>query len=49
VIEDADAGIEAAKNAGMIAIGYGNAKDSDLTDIKLESFRDLIDIVKKED
>lgn len=49
VIEDADAGIEAAKNAGMIAIGYGNAKDSDLTDIKLESFSDLIDIVKKED
>lgn len=49
VIEDADAGIEAAKNAGMIAIGYGNAKESELTDFKLETFSDLIDIIKKED
>lgn len=48
VIEDADAGIEAAKNAGMIAIGYGGAKDSELTDIKLNTFSDLIDIVKKD-
>jgi beta-phosphoglucomutase len=48
VIEDAEAGIEAAKNAGMIAIGYGSAKDSELTDIKLETFSDLINIVKKD-
>lgn len=49
VIEDAEAGIDAAKNAGMIAIGYGNAKDSELTDIKLETFSDLLDIIKKGD
>ncbi|AUD63805.1 beta-phosphoglucomutase [Tenericutes bacterium MO-XQ] len=49
VIEDAEAGIEAAKNADMIAIGFGNAKESELTDIKLETFSDLLDIVKKED
>jgi beta-phosphoglucomutase len=48
VIEDAEAGIEAAKNAGMIAIGYGSAKDSELIDIKLDKFSDLIDIVKKD-
>ena len=48
VIEDADSGIQAAKNAGMIAIGYGNAKDSELTDIKLETFSDLLDIIKKD-
>ena len=47
VIEDAEAGLEAAKNAGMIAIGYGNAKDSELTDIKLETFSDLLEIIKK--
>jgi beta-phosphoglucomutase len=48
VIEDADSGIQAAKNAGMLAIGYGNAKDSELTDIKLETFSDLLDIIKKD-
>lgn len=48
VIEDADSGIQAAKNAGMLAIGYGNAKDSELTDVKLETFNDLLDIIKKD-
>ncbi len=48
VIEDADSGIQAAKNAGMLAIGYGNAKDSELTDVKLETFSDLLDIIKKD-
>ena len=49
VIEDADSGIQAAKNAGMLAIGYDNAKDSEQTDVKLETFSDLLDIIKKED
>jgi beta-phosphoglucomutase len=49
VIEDADSGIQAAKNAGMLAIGYGSAKDSEQTDVKLETFSDLLDIIKKED
>jgi len=48
VIEDADSGIQAAKNAGMLAIGYGNAKDSELTDVRLETFSDLLDIIKKD-
>jgi beta-phosphoglucomutase len=49
VIEDADSGIQAAKNAGMLAIGYGSAKGSEQTDVKLETFSDLLDIIKKED
>ncbi len=49
VIEDADSGIQAAKNAGMLAIGYGSAKNSEQTDVKLERFSDLLDIIKKED
>ena len=49
VIEDADSGIQAAKNAGMLAIGYGSAKNSEQTDVKLETFSDLLDIIKKED
>ena len=48
VIEDAEAGLEAAKLAGMIAIGYGSAKGSELADIELNRFSDLIDIVKKD-
>jgi beta-phosphoglucomutase len=48
VIEDAEAGLEAAKHAGMIAIGYGGAKDSELADIELNTFSDLIEIVKKD-
>lgn len=49
VIEDADSGIQAAKNAGMLAIGYGSAKSSEQTDVKLETFSDLLDIIIKED
>lgn len=48
VIEDAEAGLEAAKHAGMIAIGYGSAKGSELADIELNTFSDLIEIVKKD-
>lgn len=46
VIEDAVAGLEAAKACHMIAIGIGDAKDSDLADYKLNEFKDLINIIK---
>ena len=46
VIEDAVSGLEAAKACGMIAIGIGEAKESDLADYKLNEFTDLLEIVK---
>lgn len=45
VIEDAVAGLEAAKTCGMIAIGYNDAKDSELSDYKLDKFSDLVDLI----
>ena len=46
VIEDAEAGLEAAVRAGMLAIGYAGARDSDLKNIGLEQFRDLLKFFK---
>ena len=45
VVEDAIAGLEAAKTCGMTTIGYGDAKDSELSDHKLEKFSDLINLI----
>ena len=44
VVEDAEAGLEAAVRAGMLAIGYAGARDSDLKVIGLEKFSDLLKI-----
>lgn len=41
VIEDAIAGIEAAKKGGMLAIGIKDAKNTPLSDIKSDSFEDI--------
>lgn len=49
VVEDATAGLRAAKAGHMIAIGIGEAKDSEYADYKLENFKDILDIVKKID
>ena len=45
VVEDAIAGLEAAKTCGMTTIGYGDAKDSELSDHKLKKFSDLINLI----
>ncbi|MBS5062179.1 MAG: beta-phosphoglucomutase [Hungatella hathewayi] len=44
VVEDSRAGIDAAKSAGAIAIGMGDACGYDTTDIELGRFSDLIPI-----
>jgi len=41
VIEDAEAGIQAAKAAGMLAVAVGDARKSPLADIRLESLAEL--------
>jgi beta-phosphoglucomutase len=46
VIEDAIAGLKAAKDGNMIAVGIGEAKDSDLADYRIETFSDLLETVK---
>jgi beta-phosphoglucomutase len=47
VIEDASAGIEAAKKARMYAIGIGAAKNSKLCDLSVDNIAEIIEIVKK--
>jgi beta-phosphoglucomutase len=47
VVEDAVAGIQAAKAAGMTACAVGDAKSSDLPDYKMASLHDLISISEK--
>ena len=44
VVEDAYAGIEAAKSAGMTAIGIGDAAKCDEADYRIASFCELIKI-----
>lgn len=44
VIEDAEAGIVAAKNAGMAAAAIGDACKCDQADYKLSTFSDLLNI-----
>lgn len=46
VVEDAYAGIDAAKAAGMIAVAIGDAASYDKADFKIQSFTELIDIAK---
>lgn len=42
VIEDAESGIDAAKNGGMMAVAIGNATSYGRSDIRLETFIDLL-------
>lgn len=46
VVEDAYAGIDAAKEAGMIAVAIGDAVNYRKSDYKIQSFIELIDIAK---
>lgn len=46
VIEDAVAGLEAAKAGGMIAVGIGDAKDSELADYQIDNVKDLLEIFR---
>ena len=46
VVEDAQAGLQAAANAGMDSAGIGEAAGSDLAVYRLERFSDLIEVVK---
>ncbi len=45
VVEDAHAGIDAAKSGGMYAAGIGGAATYEKTDISLETFADLLKYV----
>lgn len=47
VVEDAEAGIEAAKKGGMYAVGIGEAAKSINADESLKTFSELVDIVDK--
>ena len=47
VVEDAEAGIEAAKKGGMYAAGIGEAAKSINADESLKTFSGLVDIVDK--
>lgn len=47
VVEDAEAGIEAAKKGGMYATGIGEAAKSINADESLKTFSELVDIVDK--
>ena len=44
VVEDAKAGIEAAKSAGMLAAGIGDAADYEGCDFRLERITDILKI-----
>ncbi|WP_310605397.1 beta-phosphoglucomutase [Anaerosporobacter sp.] len=46
VVEDASAGIDAAKAAGMTAIGIGEASKYEKTDVPIASFEELIQITQ---
>ena len=41
---DAEAGLQAAKAAGMDAAGIGEASRSDIADYRLESFSQLLEL-----
>ena len=45
VVEDAEAGIDAAKAGRMSAIGIGDARKYDKTDFPISKFQDLLTIV----
>lgn len=46
VVEDAYAGIDAAKAGGMLAAGLGDAREYEKTDYPIETFSDLLRIAK---
>jgi beta-phosphoglucomutase len=46
VVEDAVAGILAAKAGGMVAVGIGDAKSSSLADYKIDEAKDLLKIFR---
>ena len=46
VIEDAYAGIDAAKDGGMVGVAIGDATSYERADYKLETFSDLLKIFK---
>lgn len=48
VVEDAYAGVEAAKRGGFISYGISDAKNSENTDYPLEKFSDLLTYIEKE-
>ena len=45
VVEDAYAGIDAAKAAGMTAVGIGDASAYEKADYKIKSFHDILNII----
>jgi len=45
VVEDAIAGIIAAKKAGMMGVAIGDAKHSDLADVKINDLREILTFV----
>lgn len=45
VIEDASAGIQAGRNAGMMTIAIGNAADLEAADCRVVTFFDIIDML----
>ena len=47
VVEDAEAGIQAAKSGGFTAIGVGEAAKDERADYALNAFADLIEIANK--
>jgi beta-phosphoglucomutase len=44
VVEDAYAGIDAAKAAGMAAVGIGDASGYDKADYRIKNFSELLNI-----
>ena len=46
VIEDAKAGIDAAKNGGMIAVGINDAASYEKSDYKIEKLMDLFNVIE---
>ncbi len=45
VVEDALAGIEAAKNADMLAVAVSEARSSEIADYKFDNIKDLLSIL----
>lgn len=47
VVEDAVSGIDAAKTAGMMAVGIGEAERYEKTDIGIKRITDLLEVLKE--
>lgn len=45
VVEDAFAGIDAAKSANMTAVGIGDASNYDKADYKIKTFKELLNLI----